>query len=55
MNVHDFRGAILVGINHHIIPIFKKKKKLDVIFFHVGTNDSASRTSREILNDLLQL
>ena len=54
MNVHDFRGATLVCINHHIIPIFKKKN-LDVIFFHVETNDSASITSREILNDLLQL
>ena len=51
--MHDFRGATLADINHHIIPILKKKP--DVIFLHVGTNDSVSRTSREIPNDLLQL
>ena len=53
VKVHDFRGATLVDINHHIIPILKKKP--DVIILHVGTNDSVSRTSRQILDDLLQL
>ena len=53
VKVHDFRGAIVAHINHHIIPILKKK--LDVIILHVGTNDSVSRTSREILDDQLQL
>ena len=53
VKVHDFRGATLADINHHIIPILKKKP--DVIILHVGTNDSVSRTSREILDDLLQL
>ena len=53
VKVHDFRGATLADINHHIIPILKKKS--GVIILHVGTNDSVSRTSREILDDLLQL
>ena len=53
VKVHDFRGATLADFNHHIIPILKKKP--DVIILHVGTNDSVSRTSREILDDLLQL
>ena len=56
VKVHDFRGATYRGatdINHHVIPILKKKP--DVIILHVGTNDSVSRTSREVLNDLLQL
>ena len=38
---------------YHIIPILKKKP--DVIILHVRTNDSVSKTSREILNDLLHL
>ena len=53
VKVHDFREATLADINHHIIPILNKKP--DVIILHVGTNDSVSRTSREILDDLLQL
>ena len=36
--VHDFRAATLT----------------DVTILHVGTNDTVSRTSREILDDLLQ-
>ena len=47
------RGATLADINHHIILITKKKP--DVIILDVGANDSVSRTSREILDDLLQL
>ena len=46
-------SATLADINHHIIPILKKKP--DVIILHVGTNDSVSRKSHEILDDLLQL
>ena len=53
MKVHDFRGATLVDISDRIIPILKKKP--NVIILHVETNDSVSRTSREILVDLLQL
>ena len=53
VKVHDFRGVTLADINYHIIPILKKKP--DVIILHVGTNDSVSRTSREILDDMLQL
>ena len=53
VKVRDFRGANLAYINQHIIPILKKKP--DVIILHIGTNDSVSRTPREILDDLLQL
>ena len=49
MKVHDFRGATLVDISDRIIPILKKKP--NVIILHVETNDSVSRTSREILVD----
>ena len=38
-------GATLADINHHIIPILT----------NIETNNSVSRTSREILDDLLQL
>ena len=51
--MHDFRGATLADINHHIILILKKK--LDVTILHVATNDYVSRTSHEILDDMLQL
>ena len=51
--MHDFRGTTLADINHHIILILKKK--LDVTILHVATNDYVSRTSHEILDDMLQL
>ena len=53
VKVHAFRGATFADINHHIIPVLKKKP--DVIILNIGTNDCVSRTSREILDDLLQL
>ena len=49
--MHDFRGATLADINHHIIPILQKK--LEVIILHVETNNSAFTTSCETLDDLL--
>ena len=51
VKLHDFRGPTLANVNHHIIPILKK---LDFVIVNVGTNDYVSRTSREILDDLLQ-
>ena len=53
IKVHNFRGVTLANINQHIILILKKKP--DVTILHVITNDSVSSTSREILDDLLQL
>ena len=53
MKVHDFRGATLADINHHIIPILQKKP--EVIILQVETNNSVFRTPPEILDDLLQL
>ena len=45
--------ATLADINHHIIPILNKNP--DVIVLRVWTNDFATRTSREIFDDLLLL
>ena len=45
--------ATLADINHHIIPILNKNP--DVIVLRVGKNDFATRTSREIFDDLLLL
>ena len=45
--------ATLADINHRIIPILNKNP--DVIVLRVGTNDFATRTSREIFDDLLLL
>ena len=53
VKVHDFRGVTLTDINHHIIPTLKKKP--GVILLQVGMNDSISKTSCEIVDDLLQL
>ena len=53
VKVHDFRGDSLADINQNIIPILKKKP--DVIALHIRANDSVSRTSRGILDYLLQL
>ena len=53
VKVHDFRCATLADINRDIILMLKKKP--DVIIVHVGTNDSVSEKSHEILDDLLQI
>ena len=49
----DHSSATIDGLHHHIIPILKRKP--DHIIIHVGTNDAVSKTSRQILDDLLQL
>ena len=53
VKMQDFSGATLADINQHIFPILKKTP--DAIILHVTTSDCVSRTSREILDDLLQL
>ena len=53
VKAHDFRGDTLADINQNIIPILKKKP--NVIVLHIGANDFVSRTSRGILDYLLQL
>ena len=49
----DHSSATIDDLHHHIIPILKRKP--DHIIIHVGTNDAVSKTSRQILDDLLQL
>ena len=53
VKVRDFRGATIGDLKHHIIPIIRKKP--DYLILHIGTNDAVNRTSREILDDILQL
>ena len=49
----DFRGATIDDLKYHLFPLLKKKP-LQMIL-HIGTNDVVSKTSRQILNELLQL
>ena len=51
VKLRDFRGARINDLKHHHIM----QKEPDSIFLHVGTNDGASDTGRQILDDLLQL
>lgn len=53
VKVRDFRGASIDDLKHHLVPLLKKEP--EHIILHVGTNDSTSKTSREILDELLQL
>ena len=53
VKVRDFRGATIDDLKHHLVPLLKKKP--EHIILHIGTNDAVSKTSRRILDDLLQL
>ena len=53
VKIFDHSSATIDDLHHHIIPILKRKP--DHIIIHVGTNDAVSKTSRQILDDLLQL
>ena len=53
VKIFDHSSATIGDLHHHIIPILKRKP--DHIIIHVGTNDAVSKTSRQILDDLLQL
>ena len=53
VKIFDYRGATIDDLHHHIIPLLKKKP--DHLILHAGTNDAVSKTSRQILDDLLQL
>ena len=46
-------GSTVDDMNHHIVPILRKKPSHLII--PVGTNDPSSSTSREILNKLFNL
>ena len=53
VKIFDHSSATIDDLHHHIIPVLKRKP--DHIIIHVGTNDAVSKTSRQILDDLLQL
>ena len=53
VKIFDHSSATIDDLHHHIIPILKRKP--DHIIIHVVTNDAVSKTSRQILDDLLQL
>ena len=53
VKVQDFRDATIDDLKHHLVPLLKKKP--EHIILHNGTNDAVSKTSRRILDDLLQL
>ena len=53
VKVRHFPESTMDDINHHIVPILRKKPSHLII--HVGTNDASSSTWREILNKLLNL
>ena len=53
VKIFDHSSATIDDLHHHIIPILKRKP--DHIIINVGTNDAVFKTSRQILDDLLQL
>ena len=53
VKVRHFPRSTLDDMNHHIVPILRKKPSQLII--HVGTNDTSLSTSKEILKKLLNL
>ena len=53
VKVRDFRGAAIDNLKHHLVALLKKKP--EHVILHIATNDAVSKTSRQILDDLLQL
>ena len=53
VKVFCYPGAKIKDIKYHAIPILNKKPS--TIILHVGTNNAVQSTSREIINDLLNL
>ena len=53
VKVQHFPGSTVYDMNHHIVPILRKKPSHLII--HVGANDASPSTSREILDKLLNL
>ena len=51
--VHNFRGATVDDMKHHVMPLLRKETSFFII--HIGTNDTLYSTSRKILDNLLSL
>ena len=53
VKVRFFRGGTIEDMEDNIKPILKREP--DYIILHVGTNNAANLTARDILDKLLQL
>ena len=53
VKVRGFRGTTVDDLKHHLDLLLKKKP--EQIILHIGTNDALSKTSRQILDELIQL
>ena len=53
VKVHNFRGATLDDMKYHVIPIIRKEPSFAIL--HIGTNDAPHTTSKEILDQILEL
>ena len=51
--LHNFRGATVDDMKHHVILLLRKESSFVII--HAGTNDAPYLTSRKILDSLLTL
>ena len=49
VKVHNFQGATVDDLKHHVIPLIRKEPSFVII--HAGTNDAPYLTSREILDN----
>ena len=53
VKVRSFPGSTVEQMYKNVGPLLKKKP--DVIFLHVGTNDAVKKTSDNIIDDILKL
>ena len=53
VKLHNFRGATVDDMKHHVIPLLRKEPSFIII--HAGANDAPCLTSRKILNNLITL
>ena len=53
VKVQGFRGTVIDDLKHHLVPLLDKKP--EHIILHTGTNGAVSKTSEQILDELLQL
>ena len=53
VKVLNFRGATLDDMKYHVIPIIRKEPSFAIL--HIGTNDAPHTTSKEILDQILEL
>ena len=53
VKVQDFRGATIDDLKYRLVLLLKKKS--EHIILRIGTNYAVSKTSRQILDELVQL